>query len=296
MFYTIYKITNKSNGRFYIGSHKTRQLDDNYMGSGTYIKKAINKYGVENFEKEILYVFDNQESMYEKEAEIVNERFISEENTYNLNVGGFGGWNYVNDMKLNNRNHEHTPQKISATLKKYYESSERREFLSNTIKKSYNDGTRTATSGPEHMREMSKKAQTTEAIEKRNNTRKLIKFQVGERNSQFGSRWIYNTKTLEIKKLRYGEPLHSGWEYGKGPKKLKKEKSKSKKSSTLKRYSEEQKSKYRVILDYYRDNDINQRDLSTLFNVGVNMYVIFERYFKDEYKEIVEMKRKSEKK
>lgn len=28
MFYIIYKITNKLDGKFYIGSHKTKKLDD----------------------------------------------------------------------------------------------------------------------------------------------------------------------------------------------------------------------------------------------------------------------------
>ena len=86
--YLIYKIVNKLNNMIYIGCHVTENINDRYMGSGTLIKKAIKKYGLENFDKKILYVFDNEIEMLEKEKELVNREFISSENNYNVIVGG----------------------------------------------------------------------------------------------------------------------------------------------------------------------------------------------------------------
>jgi len=90
MFYYMYKITNKVNGKMYIGVHKTKKLDDGYMGSGLLIQKAIKKYGKENFEKEILEFFDSQKEMYEREHEVVNEEIVKDLRFYNLCQGGTG--------------------------------------------------------------------------------------------------------------------------------------------------------------------------------------------------------------
>ncbi len=48
----IYKITNNINKKIYIGKDIT--CNPNYFGSGVFIKKAITKYGRENFTKEII--------------------------------------------------------------------------------------------------------------------------------------------------------------------------------------------------------------------------------------------------
>lgn len=48
----IYKTTNLVNEKFYVG--KDIKNNPNYLGSGLILKNAINKYGIENFKKEIL--------------------------------------------------------------------------------------------------------------------------------------------------------------------------------------------------------------------------------------------------
>lgn len=90
MVYIVYKITNLINNKIYIGFHycKTNNLDDGYMGSGKLIKRAIKKYGVENFEKEILKIFKYRKDAEDYEKELVNKKFVLNDETYNLSIGG----------------------------------------------------------------------------------------------------------------------------------------------------------------------------------------------------------------
>lgn len=90
--YYIYRITNKINGKTYIGQHKYKKLNDDYMGSGKFLWRAYRKYGFENFEKEILY-----SRIQYKETVDAMERFaIAKERSigkaeYNIADGGQGG-------------------------------------------------------------------------------------------------------------------------------------------------------------------------------------------------------------
>lgn len=112
MYYTIYKVTNTINGKYYIGKHQTENLNDGYMGSGRVIKQAIKKYGIDNFQKEILFVFNDEPSMNAKEKELVTLNEMS----YNLCPGGKGGFGYINetvwyDEKRLEHNRKHSPFK-----------------------------------------------------------------------------------------------------------------------------------------------------------------------------------------
>jgi len=89
--YCLYQITNNINGKVYVGAHATTNVNDSYRGSGTAILDAYKKYGAENFSKDILVEFDNATDMYAEEAEIVNEEFVANRNTYNIKLGGKGG-------------------------------------------------------------------------------------------------------------------------------------------------------------------------------------------------------------
>lgn len=106
IYHLVYKIVNKLNNKFYVGVHSTNNLNDNYMGSGLGIKRAIKKYGVANFKKEILFIFDNKNDALKLEKIIVDTVFVNQNDTYNANLGGIGG--SVKGRKLSDQMREKT--------------------------------------------------------------------------------------------------------------------------------------------------------------------------------------------
>lgn len=89
----VYKTTNITNGKIYVGCHSTDDLDDGYLGSGDNILRALKKYGVENFKREILQLCENPAEMLLMESSIVTPEFIKRRDVYNIVVGGYGGYN-----------------------------------------------------------------------------------------------------------------------------------------------------------------------------------------------------------
>ena len=86
--YVVYKIVNIINENYYIGVHKTDNVNDTYYGSGLRIIRAIKKYGIHNFKKSIIFITDDQINAYNKEKELVNENTLKDSKCYNIRIGG----------------------------------------------------------------------------------------------------------------------------------------------------------------------------------------------------------------
>lgn len=108
MKYIVYLTKNKKsvvNGlnKIYIGVHQTENpsIFDGYLGCGCYVNQpstymypktplqyAIKKYGVNAFERTVLFIYDNEDDAYKKESELVNIDFLKQSHTYNACLGG----------------------------------------------------------------------------------------------------------------------------------------------------------------------------------------------------------------
>ena len=201
--FTVYKITNLVNGKYYIGKHQTKDLNDGYFGSGKLIKAAIKKYGIENFVKEILFIFESEDEMNKKEAELVTEELIASGSVYNLCPGGQGGFGYINENGLafggdhlsasilGAKNQDPRIRLIIGRANKGKKRSSQTKILLSKIQ-----------SGKKHTEET--KIKIGEAISV---------LQEGKKNSQFGTMWITNgTENRKIKKDLDNIP--EGWYKG----------------------------------------------------------------------------------
>ena len=129
----VYETTNLVNGKIYVGVHKSSDIEnDSYLGSGVAINRAIDKYSIENFERKILFEFETSEEAYDKEKEIVTEEFVKREDTYNLSLGGMGGWYFHLTETTVEKKARY--DKASKTRTGIPLSKERREKISNSLK------------------------------------------------------------------------------------------------------------------------------------------------------------------
>lgn len=91
MYGYIYKTINLLNGMIYIGQKKSPKfLGNAYLGSGKLLRKAVKKYGHDNFRVELLESIESQEDMDTQEIFWIQYYNATDHNVgYNISEGGF---------------------------------------------------------------------------------------------------------------------------------------------------------------------------------------------------------------
>lgn len=116
----VYKTTDLTNGKIYIGQHKG-EFTTNYLGSGVAIKDAIRAKGNENFMVELIGEHDTTKELNLAEINAI-ERYNSRDREvgYNIALGGDGGLVLAGaDNGMYGVNHtESSKSKMSETLAK----------------------------------------------------------------------------------------------------------------------------------------------------------------------------------
>lgn len=206
-YYIIYETKNLKNGMIYIGMHETTNIDDGYLGSGKRLKRAIRYYGEDFFERKVLHVFDNKEDMIAKEVELVNEEFINRKDTYNLKIGGEGGFigeEHYKKMRLGASNFAKNQWKDPIFREKQIKLIKERFKILHA-------------EGKIKIPSFKGKKHTEETKIKMSETKQRNKSQQGSKNSQYGTCWIYNIKLKENKKIKKEDlnyHLTKGWVKG----------------------------------------------------------------------------------
>ncbi len=287
MKYIIYKITNKLDGKIYIGKHQTNDLEDGYMGSGKLLKRAIDKHGIENFTKEVLFELPNEEEMNQKEAELVNESFISREDTYNICPGGKGGFGYINSNNLTNKQLAYK-NSTAALKRKWVEDVEwaqnQKKIMSERAKRMWAEGK--FEKSKHKPRVFSKEAR--QKISAANKGKKLS----GKNNPMFGKMWICNIETQQNKLIEKKDAIPFKWVQGKNKWLKKNEKicakcNKKIRGETCSICKRKQKTydKYKYYYEEYSKSNISLNEFAKQKNLNQSLLTMKFREYFPEYKE-----------
>jgi hypothetical protein len=203
-FHYLYRIVNIKNDKYYIGMHSTDNLDDGYMGGGKRITNSVRKHGKDAHTKEILEYFNDRESLREKEIEIVNENLLNDPMCMNLMRGGDGGYISVENQRARSIGGG------KAFAKKLKEDENLRikhsKQCSMNLIKAHREGkfNYATFNGKKHTEEAKRSTGIKNSIN-----------QMGEKNSQFGTRWINNGElNKKVKSIELDSYINNGWILG----------------------------------------------------------------------------------
>lgn len=98
MHHVLYKTTCKTTGRFYLGRHSTKNLQDGYLGSGHRLRRSVAKHGRDAHFFEILEHLPDKAALVAREREVVNAA-LTDPMCMNIREGGEGGWDAASRTK-----------------------------------------------------------------------------------------------------------------------------------------------------------------------------------------------------
>jgi group I intron endonuclease len=235
----IYKTTNLINGKFYIGFDSKNRDILKYPGSGLKLNLAIEKYGIDNFEKVILeYV--NEDNWGDREKywiDVTDARNIG----YNIAKGGSGGSTregYANSdnmrMNISNSKKGHplseshkeslTGRKFTEEHKKNISESKKGKILTESHKIKVSQSLKGRVFTEEHKENLSLAGkgrvfteEHKEKIKKREFSEEWkLKLSNSSKGKNLGFIWIndgFHRKRINIEQLQIF--IDSGWKRGK---------------------------------------------------------------------------------
>ena len=227
----IYMTRNNVTGKLYIGQHKRtmnpKDIDDSwYLGSGVALRRAIVKYGEDNFERTILYECDNASHLdYMEQVFISYYNAVDDDMFYNIASGGQGKpFVFTEEIKQRMR-HPHKPMSEEARKNMAREISEEgRKRISEAAKMNLTGFVHSE----ESRKNMSDGHKGSRSIFK-DGVYKYVKDDVLEeyldqgwvlKGAMSGKIWVNDgVKARQVAKDELDSYLNDGWTTGRSPKK-----------------------------------------------------------------------------
>ena len=190
MYGYIYLTTNLINNKKYIGKrvipdkYKNDLKSDPYLGSGKNLKKAIKKYGEENFSKEILFMCSTSSELSSMERYYIKiYDAVKSKNFYNIHEGGDGGntiLGYTDEEFASYKKRLSQAMKNSEKFKQAMQSEEYRKAQSDRAKKRCQDN--------EYISKLSIGAKRSWNDERKEKHIEYVKNQF--QNNEFKEKWL----------------------------------------------------------------------------------------------------------
>lgn len=193
----IYITTNMVNGKRYIGQRKFNNYGgkrwETYLGSGVALNNAINKYGKENFHRDIVAIAYSKEELDKLEIEFIKlHNAVESRDYYNITRGGYCGIGREKGFKHS----EDTCKKLSQIIQDKYKNGEMINPIPKGSKRPEMSGENHFNYEKHHSDETRKKISESHkgkiaSEETRNKLREINK---GENNPNYGNRWSEEQK------------------------------------------------------------------------------------------------------